>query len=342
MVAVTSNNARVSRQTWQFTENVRIQSSSAVGGPKEAEGPLASFFDKTYDDLYAGQETWEKAEKQLMEDAVRYTLQKANKIESDVDLILAGDLLNQIITASFTAEQLNIPLMGMFGACSTSMLTLANAAALVNAGYSNYVVAACSSHNATAERQFRYPTEYGGQKPPYAQWTVTGAGAALVGIGGNGPRITHATMGKVVDMGIKDPFDMGAAMAPAAISTLIQHFRDLNRKPQDYDLIVTGDLATVGYAIVKEDMQTQGYDMDKVYNDCGLMIYSPEQEVFAGASGCASSATVTYGYIMNQLEQGKLGRVLVVATGALLSPVSYQQGNSIPCIAHAVVFEGQA
>ncbi|MGC5324485.1 stage V sporulation protein AD [Brevibacillus sp. SYSU BS000544] len=340
MVSVTSNNARVSRQTWQFTENVRIQSSSAVGGPKEAEGPLASFFDKTYDDLYAGQETWEKAEKQLMEDAVRYTLQKANKIESDVDLILAGDLLNQIITASFTAEQLNIPLMGMFGACSTSMLTLANAAALVNAGYAKYVVAACSSHNATAERQFRYPTEYGGQKPPYAQWTVTGAGAALVGIGGNGPRITHATMGKVVDMGIKDPFDMGAAMAPAAISTLTQHFRDLNRKPQDYDLIVTGDLATVGYAIVKEDMQTQGYDMDKVYNDCGLMIYSPEQEVFAGASGCASSATVTYGYIMNQLEQGKLGRVLVVATGALLSPVSYQQGNSIPCIAHAVVFEG--
>lgn len=341
MGVATANNARVSRQTWQFTEDVRIQSSSAVVGPKEGEGPLASFFDKIYDDLYAGQETWEKAEKQLMEDAVRFTLKKANKTESDIDLILAGDLLNQIITASFTAEQLNIPLMGMFGACSTSMLTLANAAALVNAGYANYVVAACSSHNATAERQFRYPTEYGGQKPPTAQWTVTGAGAALVGIGGNGPRITHATMGKVVDMGIKDPFDMGTAMAPAAISTLTQHFQDLNRKPQDYDLIVTGDLASVGYPIVKEMMQNNGYDMDRVYNDCGLMVFSPEQDVFAGASGCASSATVTYGYIMNQLEQGSLGRVLVVATGALLSPVSYQQGNSIPCIAHAVVFEKQ-
>ena len=335
------NQGRLSRQTWAFTEDVRIQSSATVVGPKEGEGPLSSFFDKIYTDLYCGQDSWEMAEKQLMEDAVRLAMQKANLTENEIDLILAGDLLNQITTANFTAEKVHIPLMGMFGACSTSMLTLANAAVLVHAGFSNLVIAACSSHNATAERQFRYPTEYGGQKPPYAQWTVTGAGAAVVGIGGSGPRLTHATIGKVVDMGIKDPFDMGAAMAPAAVSTMIKHFEDTGRKPNDYDLIVTGDLAQVGYSITKELMLNQGYDLDRVFNDCGLMIYSPDQEVFAGASGCASSASVTYGYIMDQLEKGVLKKVLVVATGALLSPVSYQQGNSIPCVAHAVAFEGQ-
>lgn len=334
--------ARISRQTWHFAENVRLQASAVAVGPKEGEGPLAALFDKIHDDMYAGQQSWEDAERQLMEDAVTNVLKKAAVSEQEVDLILAGDLLNQNITTNFTAEKLAIPLLGMYGACSTSMLTLATAASLVNAGYANKAIAACSSHNATAERQYRYPTEYGGQKPPSAQWTVTGAGAGLVGIGGNGPRITHATMGKVVDMGIKDPFDMGSAMAPAAVTTLEAHFKDLGRSPKDYDLIVTGDLASVGYPIVKELMLAQGYDMDQVYNDCGLMIYSPDQDVFAGGSGCASSAVVTYSYIMDQLNRGLLNKVLVCATGALLSPVSYQQGNSIPCIAHAVSFEGGA
>lgn len=334
--------ARISRQTWHFAENVRLQASAVAVGPKEGEGPLAALFDKIHDDMYAGQQSWEDAERQLMEDAVTNVLKKAAVTEQEVDLILAGDLLNQNITTNFTAEKLAIPLLGMYGACSTSMLTLATAASLVNAGYANRAIAACSSHNATAERQYRYPTEYGGQKPPSAQWTVTGAGAGLVGIGGKGPRITHATMGKVVDMGIKDPFDMGSAMAPAAVSTLEAHFKDLGRSPKDYDLIVTGDLASVGYPIVKELMLAQGYDMDQVYNDCGLMIYSPDQDVFAGGSGCASSAVVTYSYIMDQLNRGLLKKVLVCATGALLSPVSYQQGNSIPCIAHAVAFEGGA
>lgn len=332
--------SRISRQTWQFTEDVRIQATATAVGPKEGEGPLGELFDMVYHDLYAGKTTWEEAEQQLMQDAIRIALQKASLSEQKIDVILAGDLLNQNITATFTAESLTIPTIGMYGACSTSMLTLANAAALVNAGYVEYAVAACSSHNATAERQFRYPTEYGGQKPPSAQWTVTGAGAAVVGKGGSGPRITHATIGKVIDMGIKDPFDLGSAMAPAAVDTLTKHFQDLNRKPQDYDLIVTGDLAAIGYPIVKEMMLSRGYDMDKVYDDCGLMIYDPSQDVFAGASGCASSATVTYSYIMDQMAKGKLRKVLVCATGALHSPVSYQQGNSIPCIAHAVVFEG--
>ena len=334
--------ARISRQTWHFAENVRLQASAVAVGPKEGEGPLAALFDKIHDDMYAGQQSWEDAERQLMEDAVTNVLKKAAVTEQEVDLILAGDLLNQNITTNFTAEKLAIPLLGMYGACSTSMLTLATAASLVNAGYANRAIAACSSHNATAERQYRYPTEYGGQKPPSAQWTVTGAGAGLIGIGGKGPRITHATMGKVVDMGIKDPFDMGSAMAPAAVSTLEAHFKDLGRSPKDYDLIVTGDLAAVGYPIVKELMLAQGYDMVEVYNDCGLMIYSPDQDVFAGGSGCASSAVVTYSYIMDQLNRGLVKKVLVCATGALLSPVSYQQGNSIPCIAHAVAFEGGA
>jgi stage V sporulation protein AD len=332
--------SRVSRQTWKFAADVRIQATATVVGPKEGEGPLGSLFDKVYGDMYAGQDSWENAERQLMEDAVRIALEKAKLTERDIDLILAGDLLNQNITVNFTAEKLHLPLMGMYGACSTSMLTLANAAALVNAGYAERAIAACSSHNATAERQYRYPTEYGGQKPPSAQWTVTGAGAAVVGLRGNGPRLTYATIGKVIDMGIKDPFDMGTAMAPAAVSTLTAHFQDTQRTPQDYDLIVTGDLAAVGYSIAKEMMAANGYDMEKVYNDCGLMVYAPDQDVFAGASGCASSAVVAYSYIMEQLRVGKLKKVLVCATGALLSPVSYQQGNSIPCIAHAVALEG--
>lgn len=331
---------RLSRQTWQFTDDVRIQSTATVVGPKEGEGPLGTYFDKVYDDHYAGKQTWEEAERQLMEDAVRLALQKANLTEKDIDMILAGDLLNQNITANFTAELLSIPTLGMYGACSTSMLTLANAAALVNAGFAEKAIAACSSHNATAERQYRYPTEYGGQKPPTAQWTVTGAGAAVVGLGGTGPRITHATIGKVIDMGVKDPFDMGSAMAPAAYDTLSAHFRDVERSPQDYDLIVTGDLAEVGSAILKELMAAKGFDLEHVYNDCGLMIYTKDQGVFAGASGCASSAAVVYSYIMEQMREGKLKRVLVCATGALLSPTSYQQGNTIPCIAHAVALEG--
>jgi len=331
---------RVSRQTWLFTQDVRIQATGTAVGPKEGAGPLGAFFDKIYPDLYAEQDSWEKAEQQLMEDAIEMAMSKAQVTKHDIDIILAGDLLNQNITTNFAAESLSIPTMGMYGACSTSMLTLANAAALVNAGYSNLVIAACSSHNATAERQFRYPTEYGGQKPPNAQWTVTGAGAAVVGLGGSGPRITHATIGKVVDMGIKDPSDMGTAMAPAAVSTITAHFRDTNRSPGDYDLIVTGDLASIGFAIAKDMLSKDGYDMDRVYNDCGLMIFSPDQDVFAGASGCACSAAVTYGYIMEQLQRGLLKKVLVCATGALLSPLSYQQGNSIPCIAHAVALEG--
>lgn len=331
---------RVSRQTWQFSKDIRILGSGVATGPLEGQGPLGKEFDIIHEDNYAHEDSWEKAERKMMREAADTALKKSGLTGEDIDVMLAGDLLNQIITANYTARGLNLPLLGLFGACSTSMEGLALASALVDGGFARYALTGCSSHNSTAERQFRYPTEYGGQKPPYAQWTVTGAGASVVGIGSKGPRITHATIGKVTDMGIKDPFDMGTAMAPAAADTIVNHFRDLNRTPKDYDLIVTGDLGKVGYAILKDMLKDFGYDMTPNYHDCGLLIYYQNQNVFSGGSGCASSAVVTYSHIVNGLCSGKYKRVLVVATGALFSPVSFQQGESIPCIAHGVVMEG--
>jgi len=331
---------RLGRSTWEFT-NVSILGTAVAVGPMEGQGPLKNDFDIIHEDLYIGQETWEKAERKLFEEALDTSIKKSGLSKEQINLVIAGDLLNQIISASFTAAYAQIPYLGIYGACSTSMEALAISASLVDGGLADYVATGCSSHNATAEKQYRYPTEYGGQKPPYAQWTVTGAGVAVVGKGIMGPKIKYATIGKVVDMGIKDPFDMGSAMAPAAIDTIEQHFKDTGRLPSDYDLIVTGDLASVGYPIAKKFLLEKGYDMSSVYNDCGLMIYGSNQQVFAGGSGCASSAAVTYGHIIKKLNQKKLNKVLVVATGALLSPISYQQGESIPCIAHAVAMENE-
>ncbi len=331
---------KIGRSTWEFTQ-VRILSSAVAVGPKEGQGPLSNDFDIIHEDLYIGQETWEKAERKLFEEALDLSIEKAGITQDQVNIMIAGDLLNQIISASFTASYSQIPYLGVYGACSTSMEALSLSASLIEGGFADYIISGCSSHNATAEKQYRYPTEYGGQKPPFAQWTVTGSGVAVIGRGLIGPKVKYATIGKVIDMGLKDPFDMGSAMAPAAVDTIIQHFKDTNRTPNDYDLIVTGDLAGVGYPIAKKMLLEQGYDMSQVYNDCGLMIYSKDQKVFAGGSGCASSASVTYGHIIKQMNQKKLNKVLVVATGALLSPISYQQGESIPCIAHAVAIENE-
>ena len=331
---------QIGRSTWKFDE-VRIISSATVVGPMEGQGPIAMDFDVIHEDSYIGQETWEKAERKIFEETVDIAVEKSGISNEQIDLMIAGDLLNQIISASFTARYAQIPYLGVYGACSTSMESLSLGASLIEGGFANYILVGCSSHNSTAEKQYRYPTEYGGQKPPYAQWTVTGAGVAIIGKGLIGPRVTYATIGKVIDMGIKDPFDMGSAMAPAAVYTIAEHFKDTGRTPDDYDLIVTGDLAGVGYPIAKQMLLEQGFDMSKVYNDCGLMIYSPDQEVFAGGSGCASSATVTYGHILNKMKKKELNKVLVVATGALLSPITFQQGESIPCIAHAVAIENE-
>ncbi len=329
----------VGKQTWVFENEVYIQATGTAVGPLEAKGPLGSQFDVTHHDLYCGEKTWELAERRLMKEAIEVCLQKGNVKIDDVDFFLAGDLLNQNVTANYTARDIPVPFLCMFGACSTSMETLAVGAALVDGGFAKRVLTATSSHNATAERQFRYPTELGVQKPKSATFTVTGAGAALISSEKSLFRITAATIGKVVDVGMKNPLDMGSAMAPAAASTIEQHFLDLHASPKDYDLIVTGDLSRVGSVIVKQLLMEDGYDVTTNHNDCGLMIYRPDEGAFAGGSGCACCAVVTYGHLLKEMEKGKFRKILVVATGALLSATMIQQKQSIPAIAHGVVLE---
>lgn len=329
------------RQSWVFDHRPAILSTGTVVGPFEGEGPLADDFDHVHDELSFGESSWEKAERALFEEAAQLAVQKAGLSLNQIQFLVGGDLLNQIISSTFAARTLAVPFIGVFGACSNSTLSLALASMMVDSGAATHALAVTSSHNASAEKQFRYPTEYGSQKPPTAQYTVTGAGAALVGKSGDGPVITSATIGKVVDLGVKDPFNMGAAMAPAAVDTISAHMNDLSLSPDYYDLIVTGDLSKIGYQLALELFAKEGFPIDKTnYKDCGMLIYDYEkQEVQAGASGCACSAVVTYGHLLNQMKKGKLKRMLVVATGALLSILSFQQGESIPCIAHAVAIE---
>ncbi len=328
------------KQSWIFENNPKIISTGVVGGPFEAKGPLASDFDKLYDDIWIGEKSFEKAEKKLLEQACEIAIETGKLKKEDISFLLTGDLMNQIISSSFCARSLGIPYLGLFGACSSSMESLAMATQLIDSGAATYAVAGATSHNVSVEKQFRYPTEYGGQKPPTAQWTVTGAGASVVSLQGKGPKITSATIGRVVDMGITDPFNMGAAMAPAAADTIIAHFNDLDRTPDYYDLIATGDLGIIGHKIATDLLNDSNLKIPpSIFTDCGLLIYSEDQPVQAGASGCGCSATVTYGHFINRMKKGDLSKILIVATGALLSPLSYQQKESIPCIAHAVSIE---
>jgi len=330
-------------QSWKFENKPVIISSASIVGPEEGKGPLVNDFDIIHEDNWLGQESWEKAEQKFMEEAAKLAIKKANLTSDEIDFYLGGDLMNQIISSSFTARTLAVPYIGVFGACSTSMVSLAVSSLLVNSGAANHVVCGACSHNSSVEKQFRYPTEYGSQKPPTAQYTVTGAGASVVSKEGNGPRVTSATIGKVVDMGIQDPFNMGVAMAPAAVDTIEAHFRDFQISPDHYDLIVTGDLAKVGHKIATDLLNKHKIPIDHTeFKDCGLMIYElDEYLIIAGGSGCGCSAVVTYGHLMKKLRSGELNRILVVATGALHSPISYQQGESIPCIAHAVSIESE-
>lgn len=327
-------------QTWSFDSKPVIISSAAVGGPFEAQGNIAEDFDILHEDIWIGQDSFEKAEKVILEHACERAIEKAKMKKEDIQFFISGDLMNQIISSSFTARTLGMPFLGIFGACSSAMEGLALASLLVESNAAEYVIAGACSHNAAAEKQFRYPTEYGGQKPPTAQWTVTGAGAGVVSRHGNGPRVTSATIGRVIDMGISDPFNMGAAMAPAAVDTIEAHFRDLNIDPSYYDIIATGDLGRVGHKIASSLLTEHGLEIpSKIFTDCGLLIYKDTQPVFAGGSGCGCSATVTYDHFLNRMRKGELKRILIVATGALMSPMSYQQKESIPCIAHAVSIE---
>lgn len=327
-------------QSWVFDSKPTILASAAIGGPFEANGALANDFDILTEDLWLGQDSYEKAEKVLLEHACHRAIEKANLKKEDINFLFSGDLMNQIISSSFAARTLGIPYLGVFGACSSSMEGLALAAQLIDSKSAKYVVTAASSHNGAAEKQFRYPTDYGVQRPPTAQWTVTGAGAAVLAQNGNGPKVTSATIGRVIDMGISDPYNVGPAMAPAAIDTIEAHFRDLNIDATHYDLIATGDLGKVGHEVANALFEKHNINMpENIFTDCGLLIYKKEQPSFAGGSGCACSATVTYGHLLNRMRKGELKKILIVATGALFSPISFQQKESIPCIAHAVSIE---
>ncbi|KAA9027585.1 stage V sporulation protein AD [Niallia endozanthoxylica] len=333
----------VGKQSWIFQQHPVIAATGVSGGPFEANGHLAEDFDILHDDLWMGQDSYEKAQRVLIEEAIQTVVQKGNIQKEDVQFLIAGDLINQITPTSFAARTAQIPYFGLFGACSTSMEGLALASFMVNYQGAKNVLTGASSHNAATEKQFRYPTEYGGQKPPTAQWTATGAGVALVTENKkqeNLPYTTSATIGKVIDMGLTDPFNMGGAMAPAAADTISAHFTDLKLDPSHYDLIVTGDLAKIGRETVLDLLENKGLKMNPDrFLDCGLMLYKEDQPVQAGGSGAGCSAIVLYGHLLNQMKKGIYKRILLVATGALLSPLSFQQGESIPCIAHAVSIE---
>ena len=325
------------RQTIVFDHHPVILAHSAIAGKKESEGPLAGFFDHTETDTRFGQKTWEKAETRLQELALDTARSKAQLQYSDLDVLFAGDLLNQCISSAFAIRDTRIPFLGLYGACSTMAESLTLAAAAVNAGYAVRAAALTSSHFATAERQYRFPLGYGGQRTPTAQWTVTGSGCCIVASNGRGPYLNCATIGRIEDYGIKDANNMGAAMAPAAYSTLRAHFADTGLRPQDYDLIVTGDLGTLGSTIVTDLFRRDGVVFGANYRDCGVLIYDlKRQDVHAGGSGCGCGASVLCGYLLRQLREKKINSLLFCATGALMSPVSTWQGESIPAICHAI------
>lgn len=327
-------------RTWIFENKPVIISTGTVGGPFEANGNISNDIDILHDDMWIKQSTFEKAQRVMMEEASQFAIKNSLIEKEQVQFFISGDLINQITPTSFAAKKLDMPYFGLFSACATSMESLALAAFLINGGGADYILSGTSSHNAATEKQFRYPTEYGGQKPPTAQWTVTGAGCALVAKEGDGPRITAATIGKVVDMGMTDPFNMGGAMAPAAVDTIETHLRERNVDPSYYDLIITGDLGHVGRELSLDMLQKRNIAVtEENYKDCGLTIYRENQPVLAGASGAACSSVVVYGHFLKLMKRENLKRMLVVATGALHSPLSVQQNDSIPCIAHAVSIE---
>jgi len=325
------------KQSIQFDQHPSILSAGAIGGKREGEGPLRAYFDYTDEDTSFQQDSWEKAERTMLELAFQIARDKAGLQNDAIQAMFGGDLLNQCISASFAMRDTGIPFLGLYGACSTMAEGLCLAAMMVNSRYADVAGAMSSSHFASAERQYRFPLGYGGQRTPTAQWTVTGAGCALIGLREHGPYVNAATIGSVMDYNIKDANNMGAAMAPAAYETIRAHFDDLRLSPADYDLIVTGDLGNVGKEILLDLFQRDGIGIGGVYNDCGTMVFDlNRQDVHAGGSGCGCGTVVLCGYILRQLKLGKLKNVLFCGTGALLSPLSTQQGEAIPSICHAI------
>ncbi len=328
---------RQGRYTLRLDSCPSISGFASVVGKKEGEGPLARHFDMICTDTTMGEETWEKAESRLQKDAVNKALEKAHLSSADIDLIFAGDLLNQSISTTYGLRDLNVPLVGLFGACSTMAESICLGSIFVDGGAASNCVCVTSSHFCSAERQFRYPLEYGGLRAPTSQWTVTGSGCAILSGSGVAPFIRAVTIGRIQDMGINDVNNMGAAMAPAAADTILNFFQDTALGPQDFDLILTGDLGQVGSQLVEQLLERENYDIAKKHSDCGLLIFDNEtQGVNAGGSGCGCSASVLCSYILKRIQSGELKNILFVATGALMSPTSLQQGETIPGIAHLV------
>lgn len=309
---------------------------AAVGGKKEGEGPLGAYFDAIFEDARLGMTTWEQAESALQREALTRAVQKAGITPEKLQMLFAGDLLNQNIASTFGVRKMGVPLVGQFGACSTMGQTLAMAALMVDGGAATLCGAVTSSHFCTAERQFRFPLEYGAQRAPTTQWTATASGAVVVGQG-RGPQIQAVCIGRVCDQGVTDMNNMGAAMAPAAADTLVRFFTDTATTPADYDLIVTGDLGQVGSDLCRQLTAEQGITLGSRYTDCGLLLFDRQrQDVHAGGSGCGCSAAVLCAHLLPMLERGELKNLLFCPTGALMSPTSSQQGESIPGICHAV------
>ena len=332
---------RKGKQSFVLMNPPVITAWANVAGKKESEGPLGGTFDIQSNDSYFGQKTWEQAEKHMQELALDTLTKKAGIKKADLELVFSGDLLNQCIGSSFTLRNTGLPHLGLYGACSTMAESLLLAAMTVGGGYFDNVAAMTSSHFASSERQYRFPLGYGGQRTPTSQWTVTGAGAALVSSQGKGPRITACTVGIVTDLGIKDANNMGAAMAPAALSTIRSHFTDLKTGPEDFDLIVTGDLGQHGKDILLTLAQKEGMSLGGKIADCGCLIFDNlKQDVHSGGSGCGCSAITLCGDLLNKLQKGKLKKILFCGTGALLSPTSTQQNLPISGVCHAVAISG--
>ena len=333
-------NKQWGEQSIKFENPPVILEGASVVGPKEGEGPLAKYFDVISSDILFSQDSWEKAESEMVRLGIKKVVQKAGLLMDQIRYILAGDLLNQGTGSTFGVRSLNRPFFGLFGACSTMGEAMSLGAVLIDGGFADYVVSAASSHFCGAEKTFRFPLELGTQRTPTASWTVTGDGAVVLSKEGKGPRITAATTGKIIDMGIKDVNNMGAAMAPAAADVITAHFRDLKISPDYYDLIVTGDLGQVGSTLLVQLMQEAGWDISKNHTDCGVEIYDPEaQNTLAGGSGCGCSAVTFAGYLLHRLRKKEINRLLFIPTGALHSVVTAQQGETIPGMAHAVAVE---
>lgn len=327
-------------QSLNFSQAPYIISAASVAGSKESEGPLGKLFDMVNQDDLFGAQTWEEAESTMQKEACVLALGKAHVKAESVRYLFGGDLLRQGIATSMGVEELQIPMFGLYGACSTSGEALALSAMSAAAGYGDYMLAVTSSHFGSAEKEFRFPLGYASQRPLSAHWTVTGSGAFLVGTEKSHVRIAGITVGKIVDYGLKDSQNMGACMAPAAMDTIVQNFQDMERTEEDYDRIITGDLGYVGQSILFDLVRGKGYDIRKRHIDCGMTIFDQEsQDTHAGGSGCGCAAVTLASYILPKIEKGEWKRVLFVPTGALMSTVSYNEGASVPGIAHGIVLE---